>query len=322
MTPIAFAKHFILIAALGMSMAACEDDAAIRVVGELSSDRVEIVVESNEAIVDLPIREGSAVSRDQVLMQQFSARSSARHDEAAAVLAEAEARLAELVRGPRSEQIAAARANVNGANKEVRFRDSEQQRILALHAKNLASTEARDTAIAALDAANSTLEVQRARLQEHLAGTTIEELNQAEAVANQARARLRIASIDLQQLTLRAPQDGILDSRLFEIGERPRVGETALVLLGGEQVHARVFVPEQLRASIREGSPATLYVDGIAEPIAGRVRWIANEPAFTPYYALTEHDRGRLSYVAKIDIDERRARLPDGLPVEVEFALD
>ena len=51
----------------------------------------------------------------------------------------------------------------------------------------------------------------------------------------------------------------------------------------------------------------------------GRVRWIASDPAFTPYFALTERDRGRLSYVAKVDITEQRERLPDGVPVEVEF---
>ena len=46
---------------------------------------------------------------------------------------------------------------------------------------------------------------------------------------------------------------------------------------------------------------------------------MASEPAFTPYFALTERDRGRLSYVAKVDIVEQRDRLPDGVPVEVEF---
>ena len=44
--------------------------------------------------------------------------------------------------------------------------------------------------------------------------------------------------------------------------------------------------------------------------------------AFTPYFALTERDRGRLSYLAKIDITENRERLPDGVPVEVEFVLN
>jgi len=49
------------------------------------------------------------------------------------------------------------------------------------------------------------------------------------------------------------------------------------------------------------------------------VRWIANEAAFTPYYALTEHDRSRLSYLAEIDVVEEQGRLPDGVPVEVDF---
>ena len=49
------------------------------------------------------------------------------------------------------------------------------------------------------------------------------------------------------------------------------------------------------------------------------MRWISAEPAFTPYYALTERDRGHLTYLAKVDIAEDRERLPDGVPVEVDL---
>ncbi len=65
------------------------------------------------------------------------------------------------------------------------------------------------------------------------------------------------------------------------------------------------------------GASATIYVDGINDPIPGRIRWVASEAAFTPYYALTERDRGHLTYLAKIDLAEQRDRLPDGIPVEV-----
>jgi hypothetical protein len=37
---------------------------------------------------------------------------------------------------------------------------------------------------------------------------------------------------------------------------------------------------------------------------------------------LTEHDRGRLSFLAKVDLLGARERLPDGVPVEVELILD
>ena len=95
-----------------------------------------------------------------------------------------------------------------------------------------------------------------------------------------------------------------------------------MVMLAGTQTYARVFVPETLRASVSSGTRAIIHVDGLSEALEGRVRWVSTESAFTPYFALTEHDRGRLSYVAKIDIVGDRERLADGIPVEVEFQFD
>jgi HlyD family secretion protein len=47
---------------------------------------------------------------------------------------------------------------------------------------------------------------------------------------------------------------------------------------------------------------------------------VASEAAFTPYFALTERDRGHLAYLAEIDLVGETAReLPTGLPVEVTF---
>jgi HlyD family secretion protein len=179
-----------------------------------------------------------------------------------------------------------------------------------------------DRAKAALDAAQANLKLRLAQLEERLAGTTIEELEQAQQAVNQATARRDSSIVDFDRHTLKSPVDGILDSRIFEFGERPAQGQPLVIVLGGKQVHARVFVPEILRVRIKAGTEARIYVDGLDTAIEGRVRWVASEAAFTPYYALTERDRGRLSYVAKIDITEERERLPDGVPVEVEFLLD
>ena len=90
-------------------------------------------------------------------------------------------------------------------------------------------------------------------------------------------------------------------------------------MLAGTQPHARVYVPERLRAGISPGTTVRVFVDGLDTVLDGRVRWVASEASFTPYFALTERDRGHLSYVAKIDLDVDGERLPDGVPVEVEF---
>jgi HlyD family secretion protein len=188
-----------------------------------------------------------------------------------------------------------------------------------IHARQLASPDLLDRAKAALDAAFANDDVRRAQLQEMLSGTTLEELAQAEQALLQAAARRELFAIDVARHETRAPVDGILDSRLFELGERPSPGQVMLVLLSGEQPHARVYIPEEQRVKLRAGTTVTILVDGLDKPLNGRVRWVASEAMFTPYFALTERDRGHLTYQAKIDIDIDGDRLPDGIPVEVEL---
>ncbi len=300
-----------------LALAACtgEGDPS-RVVGELVSDRVELVAESNEPIVEILVAEGTPVAAGDLLVRQDNSRATARFAEAEGALKQAEARLAELVRGPRRELIDAARANLDGAAQELEFRDADYERTRAVAERGLAAPGDLDRAKAALDTAVATRDLRRAELEERLAGTTVEELEQAEAAVVQAEARRDLARIDVERHDIRAPVAGVADTRLFEVGERPNPGQPVLVLLSGEQAHARVYVPERLRASVRSGGPATLFIDGVSEPVRGRVRWVASEAAFTPYFALTERDRGRLSYVAKIDIAEDMERLPDGVPLE------
>jgi HlyD family secretion protein len=292
------------------------------VVGELASDRIELTAETNEPIVRIAVAEGEAVTAGQVLVEQDHARADATLAEAEAALGQAQARLDELVRGPRSEQITAARANVEGATQDLEFRQSELERVREVHARGLASPDLLDRTQAALDAAQANLKLRLAQLEELLAGTTIEQLAQAEQAVKQAEAARDSARIGLDRLTIRSPVDGIAESRLFELGERPNPGQPLVIVLAGQQPYARVYVPERLRIHVAAGEAVDVHVDGLDEPVTGRVRWVSSEAAFTPYFALTERDRGRLTYVAKIDLEIDRDRLPDGVPVEAEFRVE
>ena len=301
-------------------LAGCGDgDHANRAVGELASDRIELAAESVAPVAAILVAEGEAVTADQPLLEQDARRARARLAEADASVAQLQARLDELVRGPRSELVAAARANLEGASQELEFREHEMDRTREVHARGLASPEALDRAQAALDAAEANVKLRRAQLDELLTGTTVEELTQAEQAVKQAEARREAALIDLERHTLRSPVDGIADSRLLELGERPNPGQPVMIVLAGAQPYARIFVPERLRVGVNPGTTVRVFVDGLDDAIDGRVRWVASEATFTPYFALTERDRGRLSYIAKIDLDVDGERLPDGVPVEVEF---
>ena len=150
-----------------------------------------------------------------------------------------------------------------------------------------------------------------------------------EKTIEQAAARLQLAqaSLKAQQITLerhqvRAPVDGVLDRYLFEVGEKPKQDQVVLVLLSGSQPYARIYIPADIRTGIHVGDVVNVQVDGRASTLKGRVRWVSSEAAYTPYFALTERDRDRLSYLAKIDLPETDKRLPDGVPVEIDFSSE
>ncbi len=313
--------HPYLISVLTASLiVGCDSDSDNnRIVGQLESDRIEITAEVSEPIIERGVVEGQAVSVGQVIIIQDTRRVLSRVDEAEATLQQTRARFDELVRGPRRELILAAQASVGGAQKELGFRETDLERAEEVFARQLASPEVRDRALVARDRAKADLENLQARLDELLTGTTTEELRQAEEAVRQAEARGQSIQIDLERHTSVAPAAGVIDSLLFEPGERPVPGQPMAILLSGDQVYARVYIPESVRVHVKPGTEARIFVDGLEESLTGRVRWVASEAAFTPYFALTERDRGRLSFAAKIDILDAGERLPDGVPVEVEL---
>jgi HlyD family secretion protein len=177
-----------------------------------------------------------------------------------------------------------------------------------------------DRARARRDDARASRDEARSRLEAMLEGTTVEELDQARAALSEAEALVAERRLDLDRLEVRATRDGTVDDLPFEVGDRPAAGSVIAVLLAGERPWARVYVPASLRPGVRIGTDATVTVEGVEGAFAARVRTVSAEAAFTPYYALTEYDRGRLTYLAEVDLlDDSSAELPTGLPVQVRF---
>jgi HlyD family secretion protein len=86
-------------------------------------------------------------------------------------------------------------------------------------------------------------------------------------------------------------------------------------MLADGDAYARVFIPEALRAQYLPGTKVQVSADGITPAMTGQVRYVSAQAAFTPYFALTQKDRGRLSYLAEISLPEAD-NIPAGLPVQ------
>ena len=311
-------KFRILVLLLFLLLASCEEQ-PLQAVGQLESDRIELVAEFSEVITSINVTEGDGIQAGAIVLEQDTTRIDLRIEESQANIRRIEAVLAEQVSGPRTETIDAAKANLNAAQIERDYRENELDRLAGLRARNLTSVETVDSAQNFLNAAGARIELVSAQLAELEAGTRSEQIEQTNGQLAQLRAQLAGLNLDKRRLLVTSTTEGIVDSLLFELGERPRIGDVVAVLLSGDQPYARLYIPEPMRVQVRPGSQLQIAVDGLPDTLTGTVRHIASEATFTPYFALNERDRTRLSYVAQVSLPTLAERLPDGVPVQAVF---
>lgn len=300
-----------------LMLAGCWEENDGVALGALERDRVALTATAAEVLIDLPVPQGTPVKKGTVLAQLDPTEQQAVVNQAKADVQKAEANLQKLKNGAREEEIATARADVAGAKAELADAEASFKRISDLTGRGTTSQAALDSARATHDAANATLLSAEQKLKQLVTGTRPEDLEIAQAELEAAKASLATQEKVLQDLTVTASRDGVLDSLPWNLGERVTVGSPVAILLAGDAPFARVYVPEPYRVRINQGDKLQVRIDGLDDPIEGSVRWISSEPSFTPYYALNQTDRARLMYVAEVQLPDSASKLPNGVPAQV-----
>ena len=307
-----------LAAALAVTLGACGNEEMTFMVGTLERDRIEVTVESNEPIVAMHVTDGQPIRAGDLILEQDPARLQKIFAQQKALRDQAAAKLAELEHGPRSETIREARAQLESARANARNAAASLVRAQQMFERKLSNQATLDYATTSSETAIAAEKAATEKLNTLLNGTRVEELDQASAALEAADAGVERTRLDLERLKVYAPVDGVLDKRLYFKGERPPIGATVCVILDSARTYARIYVPEPHRASVQPGERLQVRIDGDSRVYTGTVRWVSTDASFTPYFALTDHDRSRLSYLAEVDVPEA-ASLPSGVPLEVDI---
>jgi HlyD family secretion protein len=311
--------HRLLLSSLLLACLAGCDAGGEQLLGTLEWDRVGLPAEASETVLSWQVAEGDRVEAGQLLLELDPRRQDARIAQARGEVAQAAARLAELSNGARSETIDSARASLARSRAEQVDAERNFTRIAELHRRKMVAMAELDRARAARDQSGAATRSAEAQLRELTNGTRPEQLEQAAAALDSARAGLAQLEVGREHLSLRAPRAGVVDALPFKVGDRPPAGAEVASLLVGEAPYARVFVPADIRAQVRVGDRLRVFVEGIEQPFQAHVRTIRSEASFTPYYALTGDDASRLMYRAELLLEgEAARRLPAGLPLHAE----
>jgi HlyD family secretion protein len=240
-------------------------------------------------------------------------------DQAEAQAGALAARLAELQNGTRPEDIEQAHKNLaatEAAHENSRLIFERQQQLVASGA---VARQDFDTARASFQTARARRDGAKAALDLLLAGTRAEQITQAEANLEAARAALSQAQTQLADTVLTAPERGTVLTRVVEPGSIVQAGSTALTVSLLSPVRVRAYAPEPQLGLVYPGRKVLVFTDSRPEPYHGQIGDVSPRAEFTPKSVETEELRTALVYRFRVVVQDADQGLRQGMPVTLRL---
>jgi HlyD family secretion protein len=307
--------------AVVVSLAACTPEPRDVYQGYAEGEYVRVASAFAGSLELLSVQRGAQVETGGSLFALESGNEAASRREAEARLRNAEAQLANLLKGRRPTEIESARAQREQAQASLKLSAAQLKRSEELAARNFVSR-------AQVDEARSAYERDRARveqLQAELATAGLaareDEIGAARALVTAARETLAQADWRLQQKSANAPVAGLVADTLFVKGEWVPAGAPVVSILPPQNIKVRFFVPETQLGALRAGQSVTLTCDGCAAPVAASISFISPQAEYTPPVIYSKENRAKLVFLIEARPTPQDAvKLHPGQPVEVRLA--
>lgn len=262
--------------------------------------------------------------------------------QAKARVAQAAARLDRLVNGPRKQEIEAARAQVDLATAQLEFATQTFERTKGLVGKSVSAEELErategvkiaDASLRArrqdlalleegtrkedLDASRSELAETSSALELLVKGARVEDVAAAKAAADAADAALAAVDRQIEELTVRAPIDGVVDAVDLRPGDLVAANAPTLSIVDASRLWVRAYLPED-RLDVKTGVTLDVTVDAFpSRRFKAHVSFVAREAEFTPGNVQTPDQRAKQVFRVKVQLDEGLDALRPGMSADV-----
>jgi len=234
---------------------------------EPTRDVVHLAFETQGRIAEVLVDEGDLVTAGQVVARLDDRLPRARVAAAEAGLAQAKARYLLARRGPRKEEVEAARAEMAAAVAAAAHRGAEQARSEKLGKVGALADSVVDADDAAARVASAQADAAAARYQSLARGSRTEQIQEAAAAITLAQAELDAANVALDQTVLRAPAAGMILRRMAEVGTLVTMMAPAPVvsLADVSRLEIRTEIDEADIAAVSVGQLAYATVDAYGD---------------------------------------------------------
>lgn len=268
----------------------------------------------------LSVTRGTRIDAGAPLFRLDAVAEQAAQREATGRLHQAQARLADLTKGQRPTELAAAEARLAQAQSAAELSGLERDRIAKLHAAGAVSDGDLDRVRLAHAANQNQVAQAEAQLATAKLGARSDSVAAAEAEVAAAQAALERADWSLAQKAAAAPQPALVHDTLFREGEFVPAGAPVVSLLPPGHLKVRFFVPESEYSALKTGDIVLITVSGREKPVEARISYLATQPEFTPPVLYNRENRSKLVFMAEahpVDVSAAHDFHP-GQPVDVK----
>ena len=228
--------------------------------------------------------------------------------------------------GARKEEIQEARSQLDSAEADLKLAREEFERAERLARQNSLSRSEHDTARANRERALGQSAKAKARYEMLVAGSRVEEVQQAkaeydraqatfelwkagsrsedivaaEARLAEARGKLREIEANLQEAIVRAPERVTVEVLSVRKGDLVSPNQPVIKVLRKDDLWVKIYIPEPQMGRVKLNQEVTVSID--SDPnirFQGQVRYIASESEFTPRNVQSADDLSRTEKLAK-----------------------
>jgi multidrug resistance efflux pump len=276
------------------------------VTGLVRQTEIRIAPEVTGRLSNIAVKTGQAVHKGDLLATLDNPELAASLGEAKAAGAAAQADRDNVFAGVRAEEVASLARSIETAEANLLLARQENDRAVALAARDYASRQQLDERTAQLAKSAADLDLKRAQYAAAKAGPTAEERALADAKVVVAEATAADLQAQLDKTRLLAPADGVVGVIVAEQGEVVPVGKPVLMLESGQPWFAFTLREDAL-GQLTVGSDVDLTVSG-GRHIAARVTELRPLGEFATWRAARA--------VGDHDLNSFRLRLDPAAPVQ------
>ncbi|MFK0085959.1 HlyD family secretion protein [Pseudomonas sp. NPDC090755] len=252
--------------------------------GRLEATEVQIASKIPGRLAQVLVDEGDKVRQGQLL-----ARIDTRTLEAQRSQAEAEVLRAQ-------ENYSAAQANVQLRQSELLLASQELKRVREIYQRKYASQQLLDQQQARYDTASSAVVAARAQLAA------------IKAAIGAAQAQVAQLTSEIDDSSLRAPIDGVIQLRLAEPGEVLGAGGRVLMLIDPNDQYMNLYLPASTTGRLTVGDQARVVLDALPEKaLPAKIAFVAAKAQFTPKQVETRDERQKLVFRVKLRLTDPAA---------------